>query len=145
MQSSTLYLGGKKFSTQIGAHQILTDQPAESGGENQAPTPPDLLLASLGACAAHYAMEYLSSRSLSTEGLHVQVFAEKTPRPVHLDNFRIVVETQPLDEKHLHGLQRAVDACLIHRTLHAHPKVEIEFSTPHHELASRGVTALSPQ
>jgi putative redox protein len=143
MQSSTLYLGGKKFSTQIGHHQILTDQPEESGGENQAPTPPDLLLASLGACAAHYAMEYLSSRSLSTEGLHVQVFAEKTPRPVYLDNFRIVVETRPLDEKHRQGLARAVDACLIHRTLHAQPKIEVEFATSRHELAARGVTALS--
>lgn len=143
MQSSTLYLGGKRFSTQIGNHQILTDQPNESGGENSAPTPPDFLLASLGACAAHYAMEFLASRYLPTEGLHVQVFADKTSRPFHLDNFRIVVETGDLEPKHRQGLQRAVEACLIHRTLQANPKVEIQLAPTHHELAPRGVTALS--
>lgn len=143
MQSSTLYLGGKRFSTQIGAHQILTDQPLENGGENSAPTPPDLLLASLGACAAHYAMEYLSTRYLPTEHLHVQVLADKTARPVHLDNFRVIVETAPLEAKHLQGLQRAVETCLIHRTLIANPKVEIQLSASHHELTTRGVTALS--
>lgn len=143
MQSSTLYLGGKRFSTQIGNHQILTDQPNESGGEDSAPTPPDLLLASLGACTAHYAMEYLVARSLPTEGLHVQVLADKTTRPVHLDNFRILVETAPLEAKHLQGLQRAVETCLIHRTLLANPKVEIQLTASHHELATRGVTALA--
>ncbi len=143
MQSSTLYLGGKRFSTQIGNHQILTDQPNEGGGEDSAPTPPDLLLASLGACAAHYAMEYLNTRQLPTEGLHVQVLADKTTRPVHLDNFRILVETAPLETKHLQGLQRAVETCLIHRTLLASPKVEIQLTNSHHELAPRGVTALT--
>lgn len=143
MQSSTLYLGGKRFSTQIGDHQILTDQPKTSGGDDSAPTPPDLLLASLGACAAHYAMEYLTTRYLPTDGLHVQVFADKAARPVHLDHFRVVVETAPLEPKHREGLQRAVETCLIHRTLTASPRVEIQFAASHHELAPRGITALT--
>ena len=43
-------------------------------------TPPEFMLASLGACAGYYAAEYLRARSLSTEGLEVRVTAEKALR-----------------------------------------------------------------
>ena len=64
MTSYTRYLNGKKFETMAGRHRIITDQPVAGGGTDAGPTPPELLLASLGACAGHYAVEYLHARSL---------------------------------------------------------------------------------
>ncbi len=64
MQSYTRYLNGKKFETIVGRHRIVTDQPVSGGGTDAGPSPPELLLTSLGACAGHYAAEYLNTRSL---------------------------------------------------------------------------------
>src|SRR2546426_4194039 len=38
---------------------------------------PELLLASLGTCAGYYALQYLRTRLLPTDGLTVQISAEK--------------------------------------------------------------------
>ena len=76
IESSTILLGKKRFETQVGEYRIVTDQPVASGGDANGPAPPELVLASIGSCAAHYAGEYLRHRSLPLDGLHVRVFAE---------------------------------------------------------------------
>ena len=48
-----------KFTIHSRSHSIICDQPKENGGEDSGMTPPELLLASLGSCAAFYAMQYL--------------------------------------------------------------------------------------
>ena len=143
MQCSTQFLEGKKFATQVGTHTIFTDQPVGEGGFDAGPTPPELLLASLSACAAHYAKEYLQSRNLPMQGLLVTVSAEKGGSPVKLQNFRIYVETGPLDEKYRPPLLRAVRSCLVHRSLVAGPDFVVELAPAEHDLAMRGCTALT--
>jgi len=49
-------------------------------------TPPELLLASLGSCAAYYAAEYLHRHELATEGTRVRLVAEKIKNPARVDN-----------------------------------------------------------
>lgn len=143
MQCSTQFLEGKKFTTQVGPHTILTDQPVGEGGFDAGPTPPELLLVSLSACAAHYAKEFLQSRHLPLEGLLVTVSAEKGNSPVRLQNFRIYVETGPMDEKYREPLLRAVKSCLVHRSLVAAPEFAVELAPSEHDLALRGCTALT--
>ena len=91
-------------------------------------TPPELLLASLGACAGHYALEYLRARSLPLTGLEIDVVAEKGTNPARLASFRVEVKLPELEERHKQGLERAVKACLIHNTLKTTPEVEVEVS-----------------
>ena len=128
MESCTRYLDGKKFETLIGEHRIVSDQRVSEGGTDAGVTPPELLLASLGSCAGHYAAEYLRARSLPLTGLQVHVSAEKGKQPARLDSFRIEVDIPGLDERHQQGLLRAVKACLIHNTLTTVPSIEVEIS-----------------
>jgi uncharacterized OsmC-like protein len=128
MHSYTRHLDGKRFETVVGRHRIITDQPVSSGGTDTGPTPPELLLASLGSCAGHYAVEYLRARSLPLTGLEIRVFAEKGASPARLALFRVEVSLPGIDERHREGLLRAVNACLIHNTLKAGPEIEIEVS-----------------
>jgi putative redox protein len=125
MESCTRYLDGKKFETFIGRHRIVSDQPVTQGGTDAGPTPPELLLTSLGACAAHYAAEYLRARSLPRTGLEVQVSAAKETHPARLTSFRIEVNVPGLEERHQPGLLRSVKACLIHNTLTTIPAIEV--------------------
>lgn len=71
-------------------------------------TPAELLLASLGSCAAYYAAEYLRARNVPLAGLTVSVTAEKAERPVHLRNFRLVLSVPGFeDQHHRDGILRA--------------------------------------
>ena len=129
MESYTRYIDGKRFETFLGPYRIVTDQAKQDGGDGAGPTPPELLLASLGACAGHYAAEYLRARSLPLRGLQINVHAEKAGRPVRLASFRVEVSLPGLEERHRLGLLRSVQSCLIHNTLESQTKVEVEIST----------------
>lgn len=143
MQSCTRYLEGKKFESLIGGHRIVSDQAASDGGAGAGPTPPELLLASLGACAGHYAVEYLKARSLPVEGLHVYVTAEKDLRPTRLSSFRVEVDVPNIEERQRQGVLRAVKTCLIHNTLTAVPAIEVTVSGATQELSLRGCTSVA--
>ena len=129
METSVEYLGGLRFEITTRGHHILSDQPLENGGADSGMTPPELLLASLGACAGHYAAEYLRARSLPADGLKIHVAAEKALKPARLSIFRIHVEAPSVAEKHQEGLLRAVKHCLIHNTLLHPPSVEVAVET----------------
>jgi len=128
MQSITRHLDGKTFETTVGAHRIITDQPISQGGANAGPTPPELLLASLGACAGHYAVEYLRARSLPLTDLEIRVSAAKGSDPARLNSFFVEVILPGIDERHQQGLLRAVKTCLIHNTLKTTPAIELAVS-----------------
>jgi putative redox protein len=131
MHSDTRYLAGKKFETIVGRHRIITDQPAAAGGTDAGPAPPELLLASLGSCAGHYAVEYLQTRSLDATELEIRVSASKGTSPARLASFRIEVNVPGIDERHQQGLFRAVKTCLIHNTLLTGPILEVVVTAAH--------------
>ncbi len=92
-------------------------------------TPPELMLASLGSCAAFYAVQYLKARNLAETGLEVSVTADKLMQPPRLGNFKVnVVRPLSLTEDQNAGMMRAVHRCLIHNTLLSPPEILIELT-----------------
>jgi putative redox protein len=131
MEVKVSHLGQVKFNIQSRSHSILCDQPTDNGGEDSAMTPPELMLASLGSCAAFYAVQYLKTRNLADSGVEVSVTAEKLKQPARLGNFNIRVECPvPLTEEQTEGLRRSVHHCLIHNTLLAPPEITIDLAIP---------------
>lgn len=93
-------------------------------------TPPELLLASLGSCAAYYAAEYLRARNLAPGGVEVSVSAEKLKTPARLGNFRVrVVSPVTLTSEQREAMLRSVHHCLVHNTLRTPPEIAIEVET----------------
>ena len=129
MQVKVSHLGQVRFNIQSRSHSILCDQPVDNGGQDTAMTPPELMLASLGSCAAFYAVQYLKARNLADSGVEVSVTAEKLKSPARLGNFTIHVEYPvELDQDHTEGLMRSVKHCLIHNTLLVTPEINIELA-----------------
>jgi len=127
MEASVEYLGAKQFEIQARQHRIVSDQPAENGGDDEGMTPPELLLASLGSCAAYYAVDYLNRHQLEASGTKVKVTAEKVKAPFRLDQFRIKLDIPgDLNGDQLTGVEDAVHRCLIHNTLLHSPEIQIE-------------------
>jgi len=130
MEVKITHLDQVRFNIQAGSHSIVCDQPADNGGEDSGMTPPELMLASLGSCAAFYAVQYLKTRNLAESGIEVSVTSEKLKSPARLGNFRIQVSCPvPLTEEHTEGLMRSVKHCLVHNTLLSPPEIAIELAT----------------
>jgi uncharacterized OsmC-like protein len=125
------HLGEVKFEITAREHTVLCDQPAEHGGKDEGMTPPEFFLASLGSCAAFYAVAYLKKKGLPREGVEVRVTAGKAGPPARLDNFKIeVIIPTALSEADRAGVDDAVHRCLIHITLLHPPTVHIELQVP---------------
>ena len=126
---SVEHLGAVQFEIKARQHTLASDQPPENGGFDEAMTPPELLLASLGACAAYYAAQYLKNHQLATEGTRVRVSADKAKNPARLDPIRIAVDLPVGLEQHKTGVETAVRHCLIHNTLLHPPQIVLEVSS----------------
>src|SRR5215467_3806659 len=118
MEVAIEHLGAVQFEIKARQHTIAADQPAENGGFDEGMTPPELMLASLGSCAAFYAAMYLRKHHLAEAGTKVRVSADKLKNPARLDDFRIFIDVPAgFDPKHVQGVEEAVHHCLIHNTL----------------------------
>lgn len=127
MDVTVEHLGAVQFEIKARQHTITSDQPPENFGHDEGMTPPELLLASLGSCAAFYAAQYLRKHKLATEGTCVRVTADKVKDPARIDNFRIDVESPvALTSEQRAGVESAVHHCLVHNTLLHPPKIAIE-------------------
>ena len=129
MEVKISHLDGVKFAIQARSHVIICDQPLDNGGADSGMTQPELLLASLGACAAYYALHYLKSRDLAQTGVEVSVTAEKLSQPARLGNFHVrVMSPVPLSAEQAEGIRRSVQRCLIHNTLLSPPEIRVDLT-----------------
>jgi putative redox protein len=126
MEVQIKQVAGVKFSVQTRMHTIICDQPQENGGTDAGMTPPEFLLASLGACAAFYAAEYLRTRNLAKTGVSVSVAAEKLKAPARIGDFRVRVNSPVcLTAEQRQGLMRSVEHCLVKNTLLNPPQIDV--------------------
>jgi putative redox protein len=110
-------------------HRVVCDQPFEEGGGDSGMTPPELMLSALGCCAMHYATEYLKARGLSTDGVELHVTAEKGGSPARLKEIAVHVEANGLPPRFRTGLLKAIEACLLGRTLAEPPQVSFKITS----------------
>jgi len=131
MEVHVTQVEGVKFTVQARSHSVTCDQPQDNGGTDTGMTPPEFLLASLGACAAFYAAEYLRTRNLANGSVSVSVTAEKLKGPARIDNFRIRVDSPIcLTAEQREGLMRSIEHCLVKNTLFNPPQIEVSLEVP---------------
>ena len=131
MEAQIEHLGDVQFEIRARTHTIPCDQPVENGGYDEGMTPPELLLASLGSCAAYYAAQYLRQQHLASQGTVVRVTADKEKNPPRLARF--IIEIEPpveLTEAQQAGINEAVEHCLIHNTLLHPPEISVQILQP---------------
>ena len=90
--------GNKRVATQIGNHLIMTDQPTKHGGDDSAPAPYDLFLASIGTCAGFYIKSYCDNKGIDASGIDIVLSAKRDPgtRPVTTSLKPSPVKTLPV-------------------------------------------------
>jgi uncharacterized OsmC-like protein len=114
----------------LGTHELRFDQPASvPGGEDRAPSPLDVMVVAVAACAHYFASAFLHARGLSTEGLRVEVESEKASAPVpRLARLALTVHLPAgLPARHVAAIRRAIERCPAYGTLLHPPAVEIRY------------------
>jgi uncharacterized OsmC-like protein len=112
----------------VGRHELVFDQPRTvPGGADRGPSPLEVMVASVAACAHYFAAAFLDGRGLSTEGLAVEVEAAKDRLPVSRIGRLSLRVTVPagLSERQLATIERAIKTCPAYGTLLHPPSVEI--------------------
>lgn len=118
--------GGKKVDAEIRGHVIHTDQAKPSGGQDTAPEPFDLFLASIATCAGIYAMEFCNTRAIPTQGLALELVPERDETMKMFSKISLTV-TPPenFPAKYRDALKRAVDLCAVKKHIMHAPQFEI--------------------
>ena len=80
MDMTITFPGGARVDAEVGPFTIGTDQPVQGGGENSAPAPFTLFLASIGTCAGIYVLGFCRQRGLPTDGIRIIQRTERDPR-----------------------------------------------------------------
>jgi putative redox protein len=124
---SVRYRGGERYDIAVRGHTLTVDQPADSGGDDAAPTPTELFVASLASCVAFYAGRYLARHGIAREGLSVnatyQMAADRPARVSSVDLTVWVPDTLPAERRP--ALQKVVEHCTVHNSLATPPTVHI--------------------
>ena len=122
---------GLQFSAQIRSHRITVDQSTRGGGADAAPSPVELLGASLGTCIATYVQQFLLTRKLPCEGLRVEVEQHGATSPHRISRFDVHVVLPPdVPEKYRAMIDRVVTTCPVHNTLTHGAEVDVTIENP---------------
>lgn len=118
------YTGKKSFTMKARDHEIKVDLPVEMGGDNAAPTPPELFVSALGSCMGVYALSYLKTANLDAKGLTVSLDWEydKDKKKIGTINAKISAPNADLGDRQK-ALVSAAEKCLLHNTLHESPEM----------------------
>ena len=122
------FVAGEAYEVAVRGHRVLVDQPADAGGQDSAPTPTELFVASLAACVAFYAGRFLTRHGYSRDGLAVSVGYEMaTDRPARVGGIRLTVRVPAgLPPQRWMALQAVVSHCTVHNSLVSPPPVTID-------------------
>jgi ribosomal protein S12 methylthiotransferase accessory factor len=130
MNMEITFEGGKKVNATFNGHVIKTDQPVNSGGENSAPSPYELFLASIGTCAGIYVKSFCDQRSLPTEQIKLTQSLEFNEGSKLPSKIRIDIQLPPdFPEKYKEALINTAELCAVKRTIANPPAFEIKTVT----------------
>lgn len=117
--------GGRRVDAQLGGHLVRTDQPRDNGGEDSAPAPFGLFLASIGTCAGIFVQGFCQKRGLPFERIRIlerpSWAADGSLSGVDLD-----IQVPPdFPEKYRDALVRVADQCSVKKAIAAQPRFAV--------------------
>lgn len=126
MSMKITFPDGVKVAAEYGSHNIMTDQPERNGGEDSAPAPYDLFLASIGTCSGFFAMRFCQNRDIPTDDLSMTLDLERNPETKRLDKIKMEIQLPTgFPEKYKKAIIRATEECAVKKVITDPPEFVI--------------------
>jgi putative redox protein len=109
-----------------GGHRLVIDEPEESGGANQGPSPTRTLAGTLAACTAITMEMYADRKGWDVGELEVEVEMEYAQSSVPRSFVVILRLPTALTEDQVERLKAIAGKCPVHRALRHDTEVSIE-------------------
>lgn len=121
--------GGARVDAHFRGFTVKTDQPVAGGGEDSAPAPFDIFMASLGTCAGIYISGFCRSRGISTDNIRILQHNEFDPTTHMLTHVTFDIQL-PADfpERYKAAVIRAAEMCKVKKTLENPPTFDVKTS-----------------
>lgn len=117
-----------RFRIAVRGHEIVVDQPAPSSGD-AGPTPTELFVASLAACAGFYARRFLARHGVADGELVVVCDFGWAADHSRVTAIALRLETPEGIPAELHpALMRVLEHCTVHESIRAVPTVSYEIA-----------------
>jgi putative redox protein len=118
--------GGKVITAHLNGHVIKTDQSVKGGGQNSAPAPYDLFLASIGTCAGIYVKTFCDQREIPSDNIKIIQSVEFDSQTRLPANIKLDIQL-PADfpEKYKAAVINTAELCAVKKTINNPPKFEI--------------------
>ena len=128
MNIAVSFPGGVAVEADVKGHRVRTDQPRPHG-EDSAPAPFDLFLASIATCMGFYALRFCQERGIATEGLGLSLDTVRDVEKKRLSTIKVALTLPPgFPEKYTGAIQRAVDQCAVKKHMVEPPAFELTVS-----------------
>ncbi len=129
MEITVDFPGGARVNAHFGSFTVMTDQPNKSGGDNTAPTPFELFLASLATCAGYYVLGFCKMRNIPSEGIRLIQRLEGDAATKMTSKILLEIQIPPeFPEQYTSAVIRAAESCLVKKHLEKPPVFEISVS-----------------
>jgi ribosomal protein S12 methylthiotransferase accessory factor len=123
--------GGKRVDAQVGNHHIVTDQPRVAGGNDSAPAPFSLFLASLGTCAGIYVLGFCQARGIDPTGITLTQRSVNDRETGALRAVEIDVHVPDgFPSQYREAVARAAANCAVKKAIAAQPEFFIRVTSP---------------
>lgn len=117
--------GGRRVDARVRGHTVHTDQPKDNGGEDSAPSPFELFLASIGTCAGIFVQGFCASRKLATDRIVIHQRLRYRDDGV-LEAVALELELPPsFPGKYREALVRVVEQCSVKKAIAAQPAFRV--------------------
>ena len=120
------------FPGGVGVDVAMNGQTIRTNQDGSAPTPFELFLASIAACAGFYALRFCQERQIPTAGLGVTMEVERDPTVANkVQAIHLSITTPPeFPAKYHEALLRAVDHCAVKRAIAEPPAIDVALLQP---------------
>lgn len=121
MEMIVTFPGGARVDASFNGFTVATDQPLAGGGENSAPSPFEVFLASIGTCAGIYVIGFCRSRQISAEGIRIVQRTHSNRETGMVESIDLEIQVPPdFPEKYYESLIRSAELCKVKKHLE-HP------------------------
>jgi putative redox protein len=123
MEMIVTFPGGARVDAAFNGFTVATDQPVAGGGENSAPSPFEMFLASIGTCAGIYVIGFCRSRQISAEGIRIVQRSHSNRETGMVEAIDLEIQVPPeFPEKYYESLVHSAELCKVKKHLE-HPPV----------------------